>query len=110
MKIFKRYKLSAVLAACLGTFMLAATAQAGQIDADLWQAMQNGGDVDFIVRFNDQLDLSSFPGNAKGKGMQRSALLWARVPAHPRRSRHPATGRRQRHRLREMQRALRLSR
>ena len=77
MKIFKRYKLSAVLAACLGTFMLAATAQAGQIDADLWQAMQNGGDVDFIVRFNDQLDLSSFPGNAKGKGMQRSALLWA---------------------------------
>ena len=77
MKIFKRYKLSAVLAACLGTFMLAATAQAGQIDADLWQAMQNGGDVDFIVRFNDQLDLSRFPGNAKGKGMQRSALLWA---------------------------------
>ena len=81
MKNIAHYKISVVLAAFIGTSMLAATAQAGQIDADLRQAMQNSGDVDFIVRFSDQLDLSSFPGKGKGKGkakgMQRRALLWA---------------------------------
>ena len=77
MKKFKHYKLSAVLAACLGTSLVVATAQAGQIDADLQQAMQTGADVDFIVQFSDQLDLDSFPGKGNGKGMQRSALLWA---------------------------------
>ena len=77
MKKFKHYKLSAVLAACLGTSLVVATAQAGQIDTDLQQAMQTGADVDFIVQFSDQLDLDSFPGKGKGKGMQNSALLWA---------------------------------
>ena len=68
MKKFKHYKLSAVLAACLGTSLVVATAQAGEIDADLQQAMQTGADVDFIVQFSDQLDLSGFPGKGKGKG------------------------------------------
>jgi hypothetical protein len=77
MKRSLRYKLSAVLAACLGTTLAVSTVQAGQIDADLRQAMQTGGDVDFIVQFSDQVDLSSFPGQGKGKGMQRAALLWA---------------------------------
>jgi serine protease AprX len=77
MKRFTRYKLSVVLAACLGTALAVSTAQAGQIGADLRQAMQNSGDVSFIVQFSDQLDLGSFPGKGKGKGMQRSALLWA---------------------------------
>jgi hypothetical protein len=77
MKRFIVYKLSVALAACLGITLAFSTAQAGQIGADLRQAMQAGSDVDFIVQFSDQVDLSSFPGQGKGKGMQRSALLWA---------------------------------
>jgi bacillopeptidase F len=65
------------LAVCLAATLAAATAQAGEIEADLQQAMQTGGDVDFIVQFTDQLDLSAFPGQGKGGGMQLAALLWA---------------------------------
>ena len=77
MKRCLRYRLPLVLAACLSTTLTAATAQAGEIDADLLQAMQTGGDVDFIVQFSDQLDLSTFPGQGQGKGLELSALLWA---------------------------------
>ena len=77
MKRHLRYGLSSVLAVCLAATLVAATVQAGEIEADLQQAMQSGGDVDFIVQFTDQLDLSAFPGKGKGKGMQLAALLWA---------------------------------
>jgi bacillopeptidase F len=65
------------LAAAVAAALASGAAQAGEIDADLQQAMQTGGDVDFIVQFTDQLDLSAFPGQGQGKGMQLAALLWA---------------------------------
>ncbi len=77
MKRLSRYRLSLVLAACLGTTLAVSTAQAGEIGTDLRQAMQTGSDVDFIVQFSDQLDLSTFPGQGQGKGLELAALLWA---------------------------------
>ena len=59
---------AACLAATLATSTVASMAHAGVIEADLQQAMQNGGDIEFIVQFSDQLDLSTFPGKGKGKG------------------------------------------
>lgn len=52
------------------------TAQAAVIEPDLQQAMQAGGDVQFIVQFADQVDVSTFPGKGKGKGMQLASMLW----------------------------------
>lgn len=68
---------SILTTACLATTLLTSMAQAGVIEADLQQAMQAGGDVRFIVQFDDQLDLSAFPGKGKGKGVQLASMLWA---------------------------------
>ena len=70
-------RLPLLTAACLAATFAAVTAQAGEIEADLQQAMRSGDDVRFIVQFADQVDLSTFPGKGKGKGMQQAALLWA---------------------------------
>ena len=69
--------LSLITAACLAAILAGTTAQAGEIEADLQQAMQTGGNIDFIVQFSKQLDLSAFPGQGRGNGMQKAALLWA---------------------------------
>jgi bacillopeptidase F len=69
--------LSLITAACLAATLAGTPAQAGEIEADLQQAMQTGGNIDFIVQFSEQLDLSIFPGQGRGKGMQLAALLWA---------------------------------
>lgn len=70
-------RLSVISAACLAAALACTAAQAGEIQADLQQAMQSGGDVDFIVQFSDQIDLDAFPGQGQGKGVQLAALLWA---------------------------------
>ena len=63
--------------ACLATTLVASIAHAGEIEADLQQAMQSGEDVSFIVQFADQLDPSTFPGIGKGKGVELASMLWA---------------------------------
>jgi len=70
-------KLSLLSAACLAATLVTSNAQAGVIEADLQQAMQSGGDVRFIVQFADQVDLRSFPGKGKGKGVKLASMLWA---------------------------------
>ena len=70
-------KLSLLSAACLAAMLTTANSHAGEIDADLQQAMQAAGDVQFIVEFADQLDLSSFPGKGQGRGVEKASLLWA---------------------------------
>ncbi len=47
------------------------------IDPDLQAAMQSGADVAFIAQFSERVDLSAFPGQGQGGGMQLAALLWA---------------------------------
>ncbi|RDH85744.1 MAG: hypothetical protein DIZ80_02115 [endosymbiont of Galathealinum brachiosum] len=70
-------KLSLLAAACCVSALSISSVNAGVIGADLKQAMQAGDDVQFIVKFTDQLDLSSFPGRGKGKGVELSSMLWA---------------------------------
>mgnify|MGYP001765361199 CR=1 FL=1 len=50
---------------------------AAVIDPDLEAAMQTGADVPFIAQFSERVDLSAFPGQGSGGGMQLAALLWA---------------------------------
>lgn len=66
-------RLLLLLVTCLAT----STAQAAVIESDLQQAMQAGDDVSFIVQFADRLDLSSFPGKGRGKGVQLASMLRA---------------------------------
>lgn len=66
-----------LISACVAAMLATSTVQAGVIEEDLQQAMQTGGDIDFIVQFTDQLDLGAFPGQGQGKGVQLAALLWA---------------------------------
>ena len=70
-------KSSLISAACLAATLACTATQAGEIEADLQQAMQSGAEVDFIVQFSDQLDLDAFPGQGQGRGVQLAALLWA---------------------------------
>ncbi|MCW8830995.1 MAG: S8 family serine peptidase [Gammaproteobacteria bacterium] len=67
------HRLPLLIMACLAS----STAQAAVIEVDLQQAMQAGGEVQFIVQFADQLDLSSFPGKGRGKGVQLASMIWA---------------------------------
>ena len=77
MKKYLQHRLPLLASVCLAAALATSTAQAGEITADLQQAMQSGADIDFIVQFSDQLDLSAFPAQGKGKGVEQAALLWA---------------------------------
>ena len=68
---------SLLAAACFAATLAVSTAQAGEIEADLQQAMLAGGDVNFIVKFTDQLDTDAFPGKGKGKGVELASMLRA---------------------------------
>ena len=66
-----------LIAIYLGVVLANSKAHAATIDTDLQQAMQAGGEVRFIVQFADRVDVSSFPGKGKGKGVQLVSMLWA---------------------------------
>jgi len=66
-----------ILLSILAAPLLAGTVQAGVIEADLQRALDSGGEVAFIVQFIDRVDLSAFPGQGQGRGMQLAALLQA---------------------------------
>ena len=70
-------RMSLLTTACFAAALAASSLQAAVIEDDLQQAMQSGGDVRFIVQFAEQLDLSGFPGQGKGKGTQLAGMLWA---------------------------------
>lgn len=61
----------------LTAMVLITPVQAGVIEPALQQAMQGGEEVSFIIHFEEQLDLSAFPGRGKGKGLELASLLWA---------------------------------
>ena len=61
----------------IAAMLASSVVQAAVVEEDLQQVMQSGGNIDFIVQFADQVDLSAFPGKGKGGGMQLAALLWA---------------------------------
>lgn len=63
--------------ACLVATLATSTVQAGEIEADLQQAMLSGEDVSFIIQFANQLDTDAFPGKGKGKGVELASMLWA---------------------------------
>jgi len=71
------FKPSLLAAACIAATLAASTTQAGEIEADLQQAMLSGEDVSFIVQFANQLDPDTFPGKGKGKGVELASMLWA---------------------------------
>ena len=50
---------------------------AAVIEPELEAAMQTSADVPFIAQFSERVDLSAFPGQGQGGGMQLAALLWA---------------------------------
>lgn len=69
-------RLPILTTACFAVLM-ATTLQADVIEDELQQAMQSGSDVRFIVHFAEQLDVSTFPGKGKGKGVQLAGMLRA---------------------------------
>lgn len=51
--------------------------QAAEIEPALNEAMKDGGDISFIVRFSDQVDLQALPARGEGRGIRIATLLLA---------------------------------
>ena len=51
--------------------------QAATMTAEVQQAIQDGKDVAFIVRFSERVDLEAFPGKGQGRGVELAALIQA---------------------------------
>jgi len=71
------FKISHTFSALALSSLVGFNAQAAEIEPALALAMQSGREVPFIAQFSDQVDLSAFPGQGGGVGMQLAALLWA---------------------------------
>jgi serine protease AprX len=76
MKILK-LKVVLLLYGMVCTFAWGPGVQAATMTAGVQQAIQDGKDVAFIVRFTEHVDLGAFPAKGQGRGVDLVALIQA---------------------------------